>query len=385
MITILEIINEAFDGILGTIPCYNTIENWVKKSGLAISSNAYDSVKGSNYSLIVDESITVGDQKLLLQLGTSPTHPNHSLKHNDVQVLGLSVSNSWTGENVQKEIHSTTNGIGYSPEYIVSDSGNNLCKAFRNSNIPHHRDISHSLGSYLERVYKDDAEFIEYVKKMGQCRKYSQTDLSYLMPPNQRSISRFMNMFGWVEWSEKMMNVFHTLSKKEQYAYSFIPEYASFISELSEVMNCYKFLEHICKQHGLSNHTVLICLKQITNTLFCGNERMIKLGIYIKDYFAKEASLLNSENEVHNNSSDIIESIFGVFKIRKSPNKLYGITPFVLFIPAYTKLIDPKKAESVDFKEFMEQIKINDIKEWCKRKLRPNLVIRRINKLGCTG
>ena len=58
------------------------------------------------------------------------------------------------------------------------------------------------------------------------------------------------------------------------------------------------------------------------------------------DYFKKEEALLVDDVQNDNISSDIIESDFGIFKSKKSPNKLYGITPFVLLIPLYPKLVN---------------------------------------------
>ena len=64
------------------------------------------------------------------------------------------------------------------------------------------------------------------------------------------------------------------------------------------------------------------------------------LGIRMLDYFKKEEALLVDDVQNDNISSDIIESDFGIFKMKKSPNKLYGITPFVLLIPLYPKLVN---------------------------------------------
>ena len=47
------------------------------------------------------------------------------------------------------------------------------------------------------------------------------------------------------------------------------------------------------------------------------------------DYFKKEEALLVDDVQNDNISSDIIESDYGIFKSKKSPNKLYGITPLI--------------------------------------------------------
>lgn len=65
--------------------------------------------------------------------------------------------------------------------------------------------------------------------------------------------------------------------------------------------------------------------------------------------------------ESRNFSSNIIESTFGIFKQKKSPNKLYGITPFVLFIPLHTKLENISVIKTFNFKERLCNVKLKDI------------------------
>lgn len=85
------------------------------------------------------------------------------------------------------------------------------------------------------------------------------------------------------------------------------------------------------------------------------------LGIHMLEYFKKEEALLVISADNHNISSDIIESNFGIYKVKKSPNKLYGITPFVLFMPLHSKLGNDSAAKIFDFKEHLCNVKLKDI------------------------
>ena len=87
----------------------------------------------------------------------------------------------------------------------------------------------------------------------------------------------------------------------------------------------------------------------------------------------------------HNNSSDIIESIFGRYKARKSTNKLNGVTPYVLFIPIYARLINKEQAPKFDFKIALEEKRIGDIETWAKKNLTPNLVQLRTKQMRKAG
>ncbi len=62
----------------------------------------------------------------------------------------------------------------------------------------------------------------------------------------------------------------------------------------------------------------------VRNVIGNANNRRAMLGIKMLDYFKKEEALLVDDVQNDNISSDIIESDYGIFKSKKSPNKLYG-------------------------------------------------------------
>ena len=199
------------------------------------------------------------------------------------------------------------------------------------------------------------------------------TKISYVLPPNQRTIARFMNLSDWVRWSSKMLGVYHTLSADEQKAFSFLPAYASLIDEFVEAVKCVESIEHTCKHEGLSEMTVLKCKKEIQKYLLGGNLRMRSLGESIIDFLNKEVELMKKGETARNNSSDIIESIFGKYKASKSSSKLDGVTPFILFLPIYTKLKNKEQAKSFNFKAALEETRIGEIDVWANENLPQNM------------
>ncbi len=386
IIETLLVINETFEGIFGEIPSYNTIGNWIKKYGLDVYNSSGESHKGKDYAQVVDESMMIGSEKLLVTLGIPSKHQGRPLRHDDVSMLGMSVSTGWTGEKVNGQLEKAAQKVGHRPKYVISDNAAGMNKGIRLSGISQHRDISHTLGVFLERSYKDEADFKAYVKNMAVVKfKFNMKKIAYLLPPTQRTIARFINLADWVKWSYSMLEVYHTLEVEEKSVFSFIPANASLIEELWEVMGCVERIEHICKYQGLSKDSALQCQSQIKRTLAIGNSRMIKLAQYILQFLNAEVALLESDQDVRNNSSDIIESVFGTYKARKSPNKLYGVTNFILFIPAYTQMLKAKKANKLQFKEKLERIRLKDIDDWTTDNLSENLVCKRTKTLKRAG
>ena len=83
-------------------------------------------------------------------------------------------------------------------------------------------------------------------------------------------------------------------------------------------MAAYRYMEHLCKEKGLSRTTVSECVSHIGRTLMLSGERPRRLGNLLLGYFQKEASLLEGDNAVHNISSDVIETAFEYLKNRLS-------------------------------------------------------------------
>ena len=381
---ILNILNEVFDGYFGKTPSHTTIEDWIQKCGLDLNKSACKEFSLKEYAIIIDESIMIGSQKLLLILGVPAQHPGHSLRQEDVRVLGMFVSPSWTSDEVRKKLELIMKTVGKNAEYIISDGGHNLIKSAADANIPRHRDISHTFGTILESRYKEDAEFKDFTERLGKARlQYHLTPLAYLLPPNQRSICRFMNFFSWVEWAKKMIYAYDKLNKDAQEAFKFVKERKDLILELDEVMSCYRKVETMIKNEGLSYRTTNECHREIKTSLLRSKyPRAIMIGVAMFDYFCQESKLLENALSIHNLSSDIIESTFGTFKNRKSPNKLCGITPFVLFIPMNASLASGEQRKMFDFKAHLENTRLPEVKKWREENLLTNWVSVRTKTLS---
>lgn len=369
IVTILEIINECFDGALfDDIPCHQTIEDWCEKAGLDMHTRVKDQFKSGDYFTITDESISVGKQKLLLQLGVPASSTGKPLSHSDVSIVSMKVSSSWTGDAVKDEMQKTSASIGHDPLYNVSDNGYNLCKACREAGIPFHRDISHTFGAILKKHFAESPDFKEFTSIMEKKRlSYHLTDKAVILPPKQRAIARFMNIFTWVGWSHRLIEKYSTLSDDQKEAASFIMEHKDLINELYAIKECMEYVEYRCKHDGLSLELEKFLVWRITTCLITSvnsTERMMRVGLDMFEYLEKECALLKSETDVHIISSDIIESCFGVFKAISSPDKLCGVTKHALVLPLALNFTSKESRMRFDVKKAMENVHYRDLDEW---------------------
>lgn len=370
---------------IGSTVSHQTVSDWVKTAGLAMYKEARGKIRasGMKYAYVIDESITIGSQKLLLILAVPASHPGHALRHEDVLVVGIFVAKSWKAEDVSKKLQEVTDEIGYEPEYVLSDNGHNLVKATASLELPHHKDIGHTFGLFLEDAYSGDDKFNAFREQMKKARlKYHLTPMAYLLPPKQRSMARFMNLFQWVDWAVRLLCNFRNLSEEERMAFAFVPAHKDLIMELGCAMECYTYVLQRVKNEGLS---INLC-KELRNYIvryhiYPNNARLTRIMMKVWDYLKKESSMLKP-GQTHNLSSDIIESIFGIFKQKKSPNHLYGVTPFVLFIPAHTAVVGMNDTKSVDFMRIFSDYHNKDVEGWKTQNLKENWVRTRTKKLA---
>jgi hypothetical protein len=394
VVSVLEVINEVLGEALGEsfgdfsskVPCHNTILIWMKKCGLKVYETAGESVQDINYALVTDESMMIGSEKLLLTLAIPSEHQGQPLSCEDVNVIDIAVAKSWNGENIGLQLQKASEKVGHIPDFVITDNASVMNKGVRCAKMIHLHDISHSLAMYLERGYGKEFDFKKYVKLMAKSKfKYNMTKIAYLLPPTQRTIARFMNLSNWVKWSSRILDKYDTLNVDVQKAFLFIPANAALIDELSSVMQCVERIEHLCKHNGLSKETVYECEKSIQTHLLSGNSRMICIGENFNEFLRKEVMLFEQETAPRNNSSDIIESVFGKYKAIKSPNKLNGVTTSVLYLPIYTKLANKDQAKGFNFKTALEDTRIAHINDWAKNNLTPNLEQLRRKCLQKTG
>lgn len=381
VVKILEVFSEVLGKNFGKSPCYNAVENWIKKLGLSVYQDDQP-CKGKKFAMVMDESIAINGQKLLLALAIPSEHQDRPVKHEDVTVLNMTVGANFKGEDIENKISEVTISAGSEPQYVISDNAHNLVRGILHSGYVHYADISHSMGVILKKVYEKQPDFVELTTLLGKKRlQYHLTNKAYLLPPNMRTIARFMNMSEWVIWGNSMLACYNKLPKEMQEAYAFINDYESLLQELMDALDAIRHIEHICKNKGFSCKTSKECQSYIVAHVI-GNAypRQAHLGLKMLEYFRKEEAQLTEDMNICI-SSDIIESTFGIYKSKKSPNKLYGITPFALMIPLYPKVVNESVTKTFNFKERLVNVKLKDIDAWTTEHLSKNWVTERTKTL----
>lgn len=353
-------------------PSYSSGLLWVKKVGYYCLNQP--KTKADDWILILDESIGIGQEKLLVVLGirASQIEFNRPLRIQDMEPLIIRSRNKWTGEDISNELETSKALVG-KVLYATTDGSCTLKKALRLSGINHIYDVTHAIAIMLEKLYKKDADFIEFTNQMGQMRfKLCCSQYAHIIPPNQRSKSRFLNIDILTGWSMKVLAALKKddLTKEEKELLQWVADKKSFIEEMSQIIETVEEVSIILKNNGLSKDTKRKCLQVLKKCKKTPKQKQFK--DLFKDYLNTNAALIKKQSKTIMCSSDIVESTFGKYKNEISKNPMNGITDLALIIPAFTSnLLDD------EIKNAMDSCTCKMLKEWKTEHLCDSLSVKR--------
>jgi len=352
-------------------PTHTTILNWVHKVGYHQLMKPKE--KADDWIMIIDESIQVGREKILMIFGIREKNIDFTrpLRFQDLVPIRELVNSSWTGEKIESILSEIKEELGII-KYVVSDSGSSIVKSLSLSNITHIYDLTHKIASILRKLYKKNEVYISLTKKMAEMRlKYLQTELAFLIPPKQRSQSKYLNVNDISRWCQKTLLYYEKNWDKEVEKcekLSWILDYKDFIIELSGLNELICKIEKLLKTNGFSNETWQKCQLLLQSVKGEAVERFKEqLNLYMDELSEKSG---NSDKLLI--TSDIIESSFGKYKNYVSQNPMAGITNLILSISAFTSSLGEE-----EIKTALENTVINDVKEWTRKTIGKSLFQKR--------
>ena len=338
--------------------------------------------KANDWIIILDESVEFGHEKLLVIYGvrSSQIKFNRALNYKDLTPLSIIAGEKWTGELIKNEIEKVKEKVG-EIIYAVADGGNAIKNSLKLADIPHIYDVTHKFAWSLKKVYQKESDFVSYTKTMAAMRKtLCISNVSHILPPNQRCHSRFMNLEIISDWGLKVLNYLkHSKNNEREYLkLKWVYKFKGFINELSQVSRAINNIMGIIKNEGLSEKSIKKSTKKL-KLIIVDNQRTRKLKNNIIEYL-KECKKSIPKYDKILCTSDIIESSFGKYKNYLNQNPMTGITNLSLCISAFTSELD-----ACNVKQAMESSKNIDIVNWTKKNIgKTNLAKRKaiLKKVG---
>ncbi|MFP5042834.1 hypothetical protein [Parasediminibacterium sp. JCM 36343] len=238
-------------------PSASSIRNWVVKTGYYVYCQPPAS---GDWCLLVDESVSIGRERLLLILGVPLGGWGFSrpLSQQDTRVLYVGVAESWKSTAIEKELLALSKKLKVG--YCLSDRGNNIVSAVKRAGMLHIHDCSHEWANHLETCYAGNEDFKGLMDKLCRVRKkWVLSKYSHLMPPKLRSKARFLNVFPLIEWIENILGAWGSVPPEAQEELSFLDTYKPQIEEWVVLKEVIKSMSLILKTEGMNKGTIDRC------------------------------------------------------------------------------------------------------------------------------
>lgn len=348
-------------GLSERVPSHTTIRNWLCKGGFHRTHSGQSEV--GDYVVYVDESIVLGQEKILLILGipAAKIAQDRAVVHSDMEVLYVGANTEWKGEHIAEkmaEIEQTKDIL-----YVVSDKGHNLRNAYSMQNTVHIEDCTHVLANYVKHLYEKDAVFIAFCALTSDLRRrwVMHKDNRAYMPPSMRGKLRFANIFPCVAWAERCLANWEILSESVREHLGLLHQHAAFIADLCRIADLFKTMCRVLKNEGFgATQKASLLAAFATTTQAVGKTETTIVSTFIQnctaylDNLSRKSELLAQPHLLA--SSDIIESFFGKFKTKINTNNYTGMTEFLFTIANFTQPFSLKET-----KKALETVKLKDL------------------------
>ena len=240
-------------------------------------------------------------------------------------------------------------------------------------------DVIHKIGVFLKRILANDSEWKSFSSKAAESkRKMQQTVAAHLVPPNQRTKSRFLNIECLIGWGSAVITALeqpcHPDKKLLEDHCAWIREYKNLIVRLEHFwIISQKVRKHI-REQGLRSDTGKQ-VEKLLGSLNLSVEGCRYAGDLI-DFFSEQEKIVPT-GQVWIGSSEIIESLFGKVKHLEQDQSKGGFTSLILGAAACVGKID-----TATVRQAIEQYSIKDIEHWSSQQIGTTLVSQRRKSLG---
>jgi hypothetical protein len=274
------------------------------------------------------------------------------------------VGSSWKSEDIKLEIaqHIDIEQVSY----CISDTASNLTCAFKLLDCKYIADANHKFSLIIQSVFENNAQLNDYTKRLSLIRaQKSMSKNARIVPPNQRIMSRFMNLTPLFEWGVKMLHLLdkNVLTQEEKDVLSFLEPMKAFVFDTYQILISISNVQKLLKNKGFNHKWATEAISMFSKLK---SSNSLKIKKQLEEYFADLLS--KADGKTICCSSDILESCFGKFKSMVKGNKSVGISDLALCIAA---MMGQNNTDIT--RNSMETVTIKEMKEWSTRNISKTL------------
>ncbi len=362
-------------------PSFTTIKRWVQKIGYF--KLLRPKTIASDWMVIIDASIQMGDEKCVLALGCREVDlpKNRALRLEDFEVLAVRIVSSLNSIIITQLLHQVTFSIG-KIYCICSDRGSEIVRGIKdfqvnNPETRHITDMAHRVANFLEATLEKEARWKIFREEVTQARRKMQNSVvAGALPPSPRVKARYMNYDSMIMWAADML---------------ILLDKAPWNCEINikELRKYLKWLENYRVEIAYWNKLVLIGAKARDVVRIEGihinivdhfERNLVGLAMgFEESKFADQISSFLSEQSRGVNpgerfigSTEVLESLFGKLKYMEQEQRAFGFTSLVLAVIACVGPTDEKTVV-----EAITTVKVSEMNEWTKKEIRKSLQSQR--------
>jgi hypothetical protein len=363
------------------IPSYKTVIRWLTILGLHKLNRLKE--KASDWALIVDNSVQIGTQKCLVILGARLSNfRGKALTFEDMEPLIIELHDHSSPLIVCNALEKARAKVG-KVEMVCADDGTDIrggielfCKE---NNAGRVFDATHKLATIVKKILENDSEWQSFSTAAAKAKnKMQQTIGAHLVPPNQRTKSRFLNIECLTIWAVNTMEALENPKHKDKNALKkycgWALRYKGLISRLKQFVLIGQVVRQYIREKGIHVNTALEIEKELD--LLCLDPDGCQYAGLIIDYLEEQSKIV-PPGKVWIGSSEIIESLFGKVKHLEQDQSKGGFTSLILATAACVGKVDAKIVL-----EAMEQVKVKDVEAWTKKQLGSTLLAKRRQAFG---
>lgn len=365
-------------GFGGWIPHFTSVINWFCRVGLGHLREVKAPLEP--WIAIVDMTLDIAYKKVLVVLRLPLSiflKREGAVALEDVSCAAIHIMESWKGEDVYQALQGILRDEPML-KAIIKDSGGDLGKGVRLWKESEKRkdvftisDLSHEVANALKADFKDRPSFKLITKKLkNNATKIFQSKLACLAPPKLRPKGRFMGISRLGHWLEKIQKLLGGPGRVHE---------GSFEAELRRLFGGFGNLNYMTRQ--LSKRSILLAgMMTILKTKGL-NRESYQEAMKIVDVLPKRSKSYKRisrwlTRHLHIQcrlgiaqtplpvSSDIIESLFGVFKTFIDRNPKAEMNHLVLGIAA---MCGPQNNSLIQRR--LAQVSQSDFLKWKKENI----------------
>jgi hypothetical protein len=313
--------------------------------------------------------VQIGCQKALivLRVPVSASSQGKALTLKQVEVIGLSLGETWNGERVRTVLLALFKRCGW-PAHVVSDCGSDSKKGIVDTLLeaPNRAswisDVSHFVANVLKHYYAKLSLFQQFQSLCTRMRqRLQQTRFAFLLPPKARAKGRFLSASHQAEWGLR------TIAYVEAKARGAAPEAAALAQALRGLKSfklflmtfvrnttCLNQVMKIVKTQGLRTESMQAC-QETLGALPVRSPIRKEVSHYLQHY----GPIVESSDSPLLGSSDVIESLIGKAKQRLEAHGRSELNKSILLIPCMCSALTPDLVA-----EALTTVRVQDVTTW---------------------